>query len=446
MRGRLLALLLAVAVAGCQRDADPVGPEAAGLSPSLSASLSEVSQDPTPDPLAVAQVVPGFGGYYLDAGVPTVNLTDPAQRPAAEQALAAFLSSRGFSAADLRVRQVRYDYLTLDGWYRQAWPAALAVSGAVFSDLDERANRLRFGGSDLTAVLGIRSALSTLGIPSGALSVEIASPIVQLASLRDQVRPVQGGLQLNFLDVAGVRTVSYLCTLGFNALFDGRSSFITNSHCTNVQGGSETPTDYYQPVMDPDADRFVNRELYIGTEVHDPHYWVSADCPVPGFTCRYSDAARAEYAEGIEFRLGHIARPARMNTASVHGDNDASVLEIDGRKSSFTIVAKQMRSVMGEQAHKVGRTSGWTAGEVIGTCINTIVLGTVPPIIQLCQTRVGAYADGGDSGSPTFRPQSLGSGRATLLGILWGGAVDRTSFTFSPMFNIERELGELKVY
>lgn len=101
---------------------------------------------------------------------------------------------------------------------------------------------------------------------------------------------------------------------------------------------------------------------------------------------------------------------------------------------------------MGETANKVGRTTGWTYGPVIETCINSIVLGAEKPIIQLCQTRVRAGVDGGDSGSPVFRPQG-NSGRSTLLGILWGGSVSgEVTFVFSPMFNIERELGLLATH
>ncbi len=82
---RLLALLLVVAISACERAPDPVAPDPGPSAPAY--SLDAVSQDPTPDQLAVAQAVPGFGGYFIDAsGAPTVYLTDPAQRPAAEAA------------------------------------------------------------------------------------------------------------------------------------------------------------------------------------------------------------------------------------------------------------------------------------------------------------------------------------------------------------------------
>src|SRR5687768_279200 len=76
--------------------------------PAVRASMGgfAIAQDATPDQMAVAEAVPGFGGYFLDAtGAPTVYLIDASRRADAEQALAGFLADRGFAAADLRVRQ-----------------------------------------------------------------------------------------------------------------------------------------------------------------------------------------------------------------------------------------------------------------------------------------------------------------------------------------------------
>jgi hypothetical protein len=423
---RILAVLMAVSATACDQSRDPVSP-VTPTEPFHSAAPQGTADDPVPDQLAVAEAVPGFGGYYIDeAGRPTVWLTDVARRPEAEAALAGFLDHFGFTTADLRVREATYTYQELDGWYRQAWPRALSVMGAVFSDLDESQNRLRFGAVS-GAVPNVSAALSLLGIPAEAIIVEPAEPIHQLATLRDRIRPARGGLQISFFAVDG-SPLGYACTLGFNATKDGAASFITNSHCSNVQGGSEVPTTYYQPVRN-------EPENVIGVEVHDPHYWVSLDCPVPGFMCRYSDALRAEYAPGLDFALGRVARPLLTNDPT-HPD----FLTIDESNPAFRLIEEQARSVVGETAHKVGRTTGWTSGRVTETCINSIVLGSEKPIIQLCQTRVEAGADSGDSGSPVFRPDA--SGNATLLGILWGGSVSGTpSFVFSPMFNVQAELG-----
>jgi hypothetical protein len=435
--------LLAFVVASCaDRDA-PSEPRSGTPRP----AMAQVSSDPAPDPVAVAAVVPGFGGYFLDeSGAPVVYLTDPAQRPAAEDALAGFLADRGFKESDLRVRQGRYDYLQLNAWHEQSWAQALAVTGAVFTDLDEGSNQLRFGAVDAAAVANVAAAVSAAGVPAAAFTVEVAAPIQQVHTLRDRARPVQGGYQINFLDAAGVRTVSFLCTMGFNVVKNGVNSFITNSHCTNHQGGTEIGTDYYQPLMDPDGDRFVNPENFIGIEVEDPHYdpvTCATDFLLPGTVCRYSDAARGEYAADQPFDLGRIAR-----TTVGYQDLPATgaVLDVDPTNPSFRIISESKRSVLGEIANKVGRTTGWSFGPITQTCLNSLVLGTVPPIIQRCQDRVRATVDSGDSGSPVFRRLG-GGGNIRLLGILWGGSVSgERTFVFSPMSNIHRELGDFKTH
>lgn len=433
-RHGLLALLAtaAVATAACEDSSQPAAPD----TPSPSPSLAQVSQDPNPSQLQVAQAVPGFGGYFLDAsggGAPTVWLTDPAQRPAAEQALAGFLADRGFTASELQVRQGTYEYVQLDGWYRKARAGVFSVAGIILGDVDEGSNRLRFGAADASAVSAVRAVLAPLGIPDAAAIVEQRPPIRTVATLRDRVRPVTGGLQINFfITPPGLHPGSFLCTLGFNADRFGLRSFITNSHCTNVEGGEETPTDYYQNLRSGLAANF------IGTEVDDPH-WTSQlnlDCPPP-LACRYSDAARAQYAAGVDAPLGRIARVDEVTTSLAD-----TIHTIAG---AFTIKAERADPVQGETANKVGRTTGWTLGPTTGTCIDVLALGTTH--IRLCQAIVAALVDGGDSGSPVFFRKGGGS-NVTLLGILWGGSVDESNpeFVYSPMSGIERELGDLKTF
>ncbi|HEV8264747.1 MAG TPA: hypothetical protein VGQ06_07335 [Gemmatimonadales bacterium] len=426
---RVRRLILGVLVLGaCREASNPAAPDGRGFN----ADLQQVSQDTNPSQMAVAQVVPGFGGYFLDAAErPAVYLQDAGQRATAEQALATFLASRGFTASDLQVLQGTYEYAQLDAWYRQARPGAFAISGIILGDVDEGHNRLRFGVADAGAVAGVRGVLAQLGIPAGAAIVEQRAPIVAVATLRDRVRPLVGGLQINFF-ASPVSPVTLICTLGFNALRNGVPSFITNSHCSNVEGGTETPTDYYQNLRSGGAANF------IGTEVDDPQWTSQAnlDCPPP-FACRYSDASRAQLAPGVEFTLGRIARIDEVTTSL-----DDQVHTIAG---FFTIKGERADPVQGEIANKVGRTTGWTLGPTTETCVDVLALGTTH--IRLCQAIVSALVDGGDSGSNVFWRRGTGS-NVTLLGILWGGSVDEQNpeFVYSPMSGIERELGALTTH
>jgi hypothetical protein len=253
-------------------------------------------------------------------------------------------------------------------------------------------------------------ALARLGIPADAVTIQETDPIHATATLRNRVRPVSGGLQVNF--------PGFLCTLGFNVLRSGQRSFITNSHCTTNQGGTEA-TPYWQPLQ--------TATTRIGTEVSDPLFFSNRNgCPA-GRRCRFSDAARASYTSGAQFSLGRIAKTTGPNNGSI---------TISG---SFTITAEGRASV-GQTVSKVGRTTGWTRGRVTNRCVNIVLSGT--NIVQLCQDMVSARVGGGDSGAPVF----AGSTSVTLLGVLWGGNDIGSLYVYSPMSNIERELGALTTF
>ena len=287
----------------------------------------------------------------------------------------------------------------------------LSLPGAVFVDHDEVNNRLVFGVENAGATRGVLNALSRIGVPASAVNVQVTEPIYQLATLRDRFRPTQGGIQIHF--------GQFLCTLGFNVSHSGGRSFITNSHCTNKQGGTEG-TQYRQPLSTVDP-------TVIATEAADPRYFRRGACP-RGRQCRYSDAARALYTSSVPSNRGEIARTTGPNNGSVTVAGTFNVTAQDNNTSSFPI---------GLVVNKVGRTTGWTQGQITNTCVNTNVSGT--NITQLCQTFVSAGVGGGDSGSPVFRITS--GDNVTLVGILWGGSSNGGSFVFSPLRQIQQELG-----
>jgi hypothetical protein len=305
----------------------------------------------------------------------------------------------------------------LPGWFARSSPEVLALPGTVFADHDEANNRLLFGVENAAAIKGVSNALARLGIPSSAYTVVVTEPIHQVASLRDRWRPTRGGIQIHFSQ--------YLCTLGFNADDAGDRSFITNSHCTATQGGVES-TVYYQPTSTVDA-------TAVAVEVEDPQYFRNGDCP-RGRKCRYSDSARARYNSGTTSDRGLIAKTSGPNNGS---------LEVTGEFTVTTQDNTTTRFANGTQVNKVGRTTGWTRGNVTNSCVNTNVSGS--NITQLCQTFVSdpngaVVVGGGDSGSNVF----IASGdNVQLVGILWGGNSNGTLFVFSPLQQIQRELGTL---
>src|SRR5688572_33227721 len=67
MQRRCFLMLASLVLAACaDRSREPVGVQQPPSPLPLAGALAQVSQDDTPDQMAVARVVPGFGGYFLD--------------------------------------------------------------------------------------------------------------------------------------------------------------------------------------------------------------------------------------------------------------------------------------------------------------------------------------------------------------------------------------------
>jgi len=407
----ILAAGAALALVACGENPNPTAPDGG-----LLASLGQSPQSgEAPSAAQLNAQVPGFGGFFLDSdGTPTIYLTRGAARGNAERALERFLRSYGGASA-LRVREANYSWSNLERWQAAATDVAFDGSGAVFVDNDETSNVVRVGVEDLSAMGAVRAAVTGAGVPDEAVIVEQADPIVQVATLRDRVRPIQAGLQINF--------PGFICSIGFNATSEGQASFVTASHCTNTQGGTEG-TPYWQPLESVDP-------VQIATEVNDPVYFRNKNgCP-RGRRCRHSDAARAAYVHAGDMDFGAIAKTTALGSITISG--------------SFKITQDDCTTflggclVAGNIANKIGRTTGWSQGSITNTCVNTGVSGS--NIVQLCQTFVSATVGGGDSGSDVF--VDLGGDNAKLAGTLWGGNSNGTLFVFSPLANVVKDLGPL---
>lgn len=360
---------------------------------------------------AVAERVGSFGGVFLDeTGRPTVYLTDLAEAPKARGVLTRFAEANGSSASDIRVVKATFRYRDLNGWYERTWPEVMDKAGTVFSDLDEAHNRILFGVENRGLATAVDAVMRAHGVPADAYAVEVTEPIYTAATLRDNVNPKVGGLQIHF--------GQYLCTLGFNVTLNGQSAFVTNSHCTNTQGGVEG-TVYYQPTstVNPTS---------IATEVADPVYVRGGGpgCP-KSKRCRVSDSSRAAYKAGVSVSLGGLATTSGSN------------LTITGTVNITSEATGTSPVSVGGSVSKTGRTTGTSTGNVTNTCVNTSVSGS--NIMQLCQTFVSATVGAGDSGSP------VRSG-STLVGILWGGNGSGTQFVFSPLASIKQDLGNFAAH
>jgi hypothetical protein len=295
------------------------------------------------------------------------------------------------------------------------------MPGVLSTGIDDARNRLRVDVQSGDLAPGVQAKLAALGIPSEAVEIDEAtsgefaeSPVDPPMTLRDRWRPLVGGLQIQLNEERLTRV--HTCTLGFIAMRDRVSGFVTNSHCIFNQ---EVPSDsiVYQPT--------VNRDNRVGLGDVDPPFFDKQEndrCPERKI-CRYSDSAFVRLDRGVEATQRAIAQPPAGSDTW------------DGR-ATFRIVGKAM-SVSSTSVTRVSSQTGRQQGRIIGVCQNRGVTG-VTNVIYLCQTVVSWDREvaAGDSGAPVFTagPQP---NDVNLLGIL------RSTTDVSPIQNIEitTELG-----
>lgn len=358
----------------------------------------------------IGREIPGFGGlFYDEQGRPTLYLLDPQGAGAATKSL----------GADVRVLQGDYEFESLVTWRHELRPL-LGLPGVSFLDSDEGRNRVVVGVDSRAEGLDrdrLERAILAAGVPREAVIFQETAPFEDLATLHDKLRPVPGGSQIVF--------GGFVCTLGFNAYRNNVFGFVVNSHCTNVRGETDG-TRYFQ--SEPPSGG-------IGTEVADPSFSTGPPCPA-GRRCRMSDAAFAKYDKTSLGGLGKLALPKSKGS-------ETGTVTLKNPGARITITARTGSPLQGETVHKIGRTTGWTFGRVLATCVEA---NNSTDVTMFCQSFVRAGGGPGDSGSPVF--YSLPGNKARLVGILWGGGTDPvlgTVFVFSPLENIEAELGPLKV-
>ena len=151
--------------------------------------------------------------------------------------------------------------------------------------------------------------------------------------------------------------------------------------------------------------------------------------------CRFSDATLATYDVGISNQLGALAQTDGWAIGGRGSINNAVAWPIFNKLSmSFLNVGRWL--------NKVGRTSGWTRGQVTHTCVDH----ADGPGIQLCQWDSNIWSEPGDSGAPIFldtdTAQPDGATWVHLAGLLWGGPpTDFSTTWFSTLDGIDRDFG-----
>jgi len=434
---------------GCDRTLDTVAPNKAQMSP---AELDIASQDVLPGRVRpeeahfaeLSKSVPSSAGYYLDRdGVVTVAVRDSSHfasvRAAFRRAAPQYLAQA--KGGQVRIAKVDFSFGQLAKWRDLVFDRVFSqIAGVVSLDLDEVANRVVIGvdggqGRDLQE--RVAKAVKDLGIPAEAAIVRVesavnwtannltGSPSTILSVPHLQTGPwasLVGGIQIDMAatDPDGPSGgAGAPCSVGFTAWYTPVSgpsyrAIVSASHCT-AQWGAFNGT------------AFSLGGVLAGLESYDaPSY----SCGV--HNCRASDAALFQINTTTPYELGLIART--MGPSSLLQDT----------QNPWFIVRGTTSLLAGASYSKMGRTSGWTSGVVMYTCVDHQFGGalgsTVNAKVARCQDSGTALSSGGDSGGSVFA--QVGAYDALLLGTTVGNKTifHSTVHVWSPFTRIASDI------
>lgn len=450
-------LALVVFLAACS-DGLPAGPE---QEPQSSAAQNEVAEDPPlvrgpkavaqrarPERLAqrVARQVPAFGGGYVEDGVLHVHMVEMGAAGHARSVIAGEMGQGGRTdLTEMRFRPARFTFRQLENWHRRLSAHGGIPHPVLYTEVDERFNRVRIGIEKADLEAPIRAVLARKQIPDDAVLFRVDVPAVRANhNLRDRVRPTRAGTQTR-TTYSGAPD-NFYCTQGPNVWYNSKRHFVMNSHCTqevDTYGwGGYIGAVIHQPNIGPWYDRNRHR---IGTEVSDPAfyhdgYWCDPNQASRG--CRWSDAALVESTTS-DWDFAGIARTVnRIFLPSWSGS-----LDING---TFPRIGLNDTYWAGDQLDKVGRTTGWTSGTVESTCRTVYLASNQGTYGFICSGVVQAGGGTGDSGSPVFQ---YTSSSAHLAGIMFAIYTSRQEylhgewaftgerFIFSRWEEVDWELG-----
>ena len=362
-----------------------------------------------------------FGGFYVDSTNPSVVQAWLTGDEPTDHAAAAVLNEvnrlwgRDFTSTT--AHQADYTMAQLKRWF----DAVVSDPGDSIEavDLDESANRLALYGSDWEAatVAAIKDHASGLGVPAEAISVkqvdsrlepptpdpipgarrssDATEPAVPIGEQRltRALNPFVGGAEIKGGGVACTATMTVALE---NEDGDNESGFLTADHC----GGVLTTWQAYGTGSTGDRKLGVTTRTATGLDRNIDIAYVKWDGP-----------------DGVNLGVGFIARPVEKNTARKGVTKTQLSLDPD---HPYFEVAGIRRPVSGEVVHKVGRSSGWTSGEIRGTCVAQVSIGD--PAQSVCSADwFSMHIMTGDSGSPVFAIEA--DGRVSILNVVSGFSI-----------------------
>jgi hypothetical protein len=351
----------------------------------------------------------GFGGVYEnEEGNLVIISSNPENTRAAQNELVSELFEmtetndglrNSYLSKEIKIQQGTYTFTDLAVYRDIIEKELLEAIPIVLTDVDERQNVVLIGldENSNTSTTEVLSKVAQLGIPPEAIAFEhMAMPMLvigglpeleprkttMLPTLRNYVRPLAGGLQI---DRPGA------CTLGIPVWYGSPGNqtrgFLTASHCTAFVGINNN-SQWGQPLI----------SSLIGAEQEDPPL---INCGPGSSNCQLRDAALIDLNSAHDNSSNTL--PGRVYLTDFSSSTGAGGLNVTGEKVSLTTQSP----FVGLDVNKVGRTTGWTTGEIVSTCVNTVTLVRHPDNVEritrlTCYIRANTPLNGGDSGSALF--------------------------------------------
>ena len=376
--------------------------------------------------------IPGFGGYYVNGRgkLVLVVVKGVNKSRVASYARSTLPGFRSLARSETTVfAEGAYSFTDLNTWKDAIRNDAFQLPGIATLDIDETTNTLVIGLTDPAAVS--REQLDELALrhnvpPEAIVTAEDSLIAPTSTTVRERRRPIIGGLQTTF--ESSYFGYTNICTFGSTVMLatdndGGQRYFLTNSHCSILQGGDQD-TKYWQNSKD-------GSDEFVGVEFKDPPYQTGGDCPA-GYACRRSDSLLVKKAPSPVAEVGLVART--LNRGYVGGSDDA--LTIDADNPSQQLRATPYNLFVGKIVDKVGRTTGWTHGNITRDCIDA---HTADGAYYDCQYYADLGQLGGDSGAVVFDQSENNA-----LGLAWGSPQGATTtVVFSGLRRVESELGDL---
>jgi hypothetical protein len=113
-----------------------------------------------------AETIPGgWGGLFVDGGVPILFLADTTKLSSAIVSMQGLGIGAGLDLTHAQARRARWDFAQMGDWFAYLLPRVREVAGTTWADINEAKNRLEFGVSSLTVRQAVEAELVGMNLP-----------------------------------------------------------------------------------------------------------------------------------------------------------------------------------------------------------------------------------------------------------------------------------------